>query len=143
MGAVCDSGCPEDSTVAKRPELNISPKSCKKMYVAVGRNGFDAKALAGSIPKNSPYLQTALVFFAEDLNAARKHAKMMTLEPVHIQQIGRINVDVSGSKINDDSKPKGIQEFHVMDRNDTDEGCTVHTEAEACYLFDHSAVEVG
>jgi hypothetical protein len=50
--------------------------------------------------------------------------KLLGHSPKWIAQIGRVNVDVSGSKRHSQSHVDG-QEFHVMDMNDTDEGAVV------------------
>jgi hypothetical protein len=98
----------------------------KKMYVAVGLNAADLESYENHTAK-SPYMRTALVFFSTDDKKAKARAKkLLGSVPKFVYQIGRVNVDVSGSKRHPEMTGAPHvegEEFHVMDRNDTDEGC--------------------
>jgi hypothetical protein len=116
----------------------------KKMYLALGLNETDCKMFMqpnGPLSKKSPYLQTALVFFADNEASAQQYAQeLLGNEASHVQQIGRINVDVSGGRREEHTDSPGIAadilEFHVFDQNDTDEGCVVSADATVNYLQD-------
>jgi hypothetical protein len=122
-------------------------KATIKMYVAVG---LDVDELAREQEfesdrgtAKSPYVQTAHVFLSTEKRADAKARKLLGKEPKFICQIGKVNVDLSGSKY---SPPMMIApdapmyacevvNFMATDTNDSDEpgeqGVTVFMEAEA------------
>jgi hypothetical protein len=111
----------------------------KKMYVAVALNAFDMKMYGHSA--KSPYSQSAIVFFSTNLPKAKARAKkLLGHSPAFVRQIGRINVDVSGSERHPEiagAPHVNGQEFHVMDMNDTNEGCLVTLDARAEFCPTH------
>ena len=99
----------------------------KKMYIAVGTNVEDRKTF--TLSARSPYAQMALVFFATSRERATTTAKkLLGNAPKCVYQIGRVDVDVSKSKLHPPmlGAPRlGKDNFHVMDMSDTNEGCIV------------------
>lgn len=116
-------------------KCSLHRKAVKKMYVAVATNEIDFQNEHGLEDPDSPYLQAALVFFAESDEAAKRWAKKLLFnEPTFVRQIGRVNVDVSRSKKHELSPIKDMNEFHFIDYNETDEGCCVSCDEKAKWL---------